>query len=151
MSESGPDFPAVVMDASAFLALVLSEDRGEEVEHVLADIITRNGQVLVPPLFWYEVMNGLVMAVRRERITTTDLRAIESDMNRLPFSPDQNPSAFIRRRIREYTLEHDLSFFDASYLELVSRYSVSLLTMDRHLLDLHDRYPELILTSNPPV
>lgn len=151
MSETGPEFPAVVMDASAFLALVLSEDRGPEVEAVLTDIISRNGQVLVPPLFWYEVMNGLVTAVRRERISAADLRAIETDMHRLPLSPDQVPSEFIRQRIRELALEHHLAFYDASYLELALRYTVPLLTMDGHLLDLREEYPELILTSGSPV
>ena len=151
MSDSGPGFPAVVMDASAFLALVLSEERGGEVERVLADIITQNGQVLVPPLFWHEVMNGLVTSVRRKRISTADLRTIEADISRLPLSQDQAPSEFIRQRIREYTLEHNLSFYDASYLELALRHTMPLLTMDKHLLDLHEHYPEVILTLSSPV
>jgi predicted nucleic acid-binding protein len=150
MSESDPDLPVVVMDASASLALALSEDRGLEVEDVLADIIARNGQVLVPPLFWYEVMNGLLMAVRRGRISSEDLRAIEADFYRLPLSPDQTPSAFIRQRIRELALGHHLTFYDASYLELALRYTVPLLTMDGHLLALEDCYPEVILTSGSP-
>lgn len=148
MSETGPEFVAVVMDASAFLALVLSEEKGPAVEDVLADIIVRNGQVLVPSLFWYEVMNGLIVAVRRGRISTTDLRTVEADISRLPLSPDQCPSAFIRQRIRELALEHTLSFYDAAYLELALRYTMPLLTMDGHLLDLKDRYPEVILTSD---
>jgi predicted nucleic acid-binding protein len=43
------DFPGLVLDASALLTLVLTDEEGDEVEELIQDIIRRNGQLLVPP------------------------------------------------------------------------------------------------------
>lgn len=135
--------PAIVMDASALLALVLSEEEGPGTENILVGIIEKNGQIFVPPLFWYEVMNALVVALRRKRIRDEDLRDIEVNLSGLPVATDPIPPSFVRQRIREYAEKHDLSFYDASYLELALRNHLPLLTLDSHLLGLKRLYPDL--------
>ena len=139
--DSENTFPITAMDASAVLAMVLSEEEGPDVEAVITEISRGNGQILVPSLFWFEVMNGLIFAFRRGRILENDIRTIEANLAQLPFSTDEAPSAFIMQRVREYALEHDLTFYDAAYLELSQRYNVRLKTKDKHLLGLSPVYP----------
>ena len=44
-------YALVVLDASAALALLLAEDQGAQVEHLIAGTISINGQIFVPGLF----------------------------------------------------------------------------------------------------
>ena len=134
------DFPGLVLDASALLALVLTDEEGGEVEELTQDIIRRNGQLLVPPLFWYEVLNGLAAACIRSRITQEELSAIESDLSVLPVSVDQSPPVFVRQRIREYALRYSLTVYDAAYVELAARYRLPLKTFDAHILALKETF-----------
>ncbi len=70
---------------------------------------------------------ALVSALRRDRI-----------------SADQPPPVYIQLRNRELAVTHNLSVYDASYLELAGRYGLSLKTLDSHLLGLKDLYPFII-------
>jgi predicted nucleic acid-binding protein len=134
------DFPGIVLDASALLAFVLSDEEGQVVEDLMHEIVEHNGQILVPALFWFEVSNSLVTAVRRSRITADELSAIEADISVLPISAEQSPTPFTRQRIREFSLRHNLSAYDAAYLELAARYDLRLKTFDTHLLTLQETF-----------
>lgn len=137
----GKTFPALVIDASAILALMLSEAEGPDVEKPVEELLENNGQLIVPPLFFYEVMNGLLSALLRNRISEEDIPDIEAGIGQLPFSPDPSPSAFVRQRIREYAIKHALTCYDAAYIEIALRYDLPLKTKDRHLLSLRETYP----------
>ena len=58
---------AIVLDASAVLALVLAENEGTDVEKLIRDTVSINGQIFVPGLFWYELGNGLLVAECRKQ------------------------------------------------------------------------------------
>jgi len=134
------DFPGIVVDASAMLALCLPDEHGNEIEEIIQKIIRKNGQILVPPLFWYEVYNGLLFAGKRGRLTEDEMLGIESDMAMLPIICDQPPPLFVRQRIRDFANRHSLTIYDASYLELAARYGLRLKTFDPHLLGLRDHF-----------
>lgn len=134
---------AVVVDASAMLSLILSESSGPPIESCIRSVLSMNGQLLVPSLFWYEVINGLISAVKRSRIQKEELTAIEVDITALPISTDIIPPAFIRQRIRELSIDQNLTGYDASYLELANRYQLKLITLDEHLLSLRKIYPNI--------
>lgn len=125
------------------LSLILSENTGPPIESCIRKILSMKGQFLVPPLFWYEIINGLISAVKRSRIQKIELTAIEADITALPISTDIIPPAFIRQRIRELASDHNITGYDASYLELANRYQLKLITLDRHLLGLRKNYPHI--------
>ena len=125
---------AAVIDTSAVMAVFLSEDYAENIEEKIQEILTANGQLFVPPLFWYETGNTLVTAMKRNRITIDELRGIESDMTELPFSTEPIPAPEIRMHIREIAAEKSLSFYDAAYLELSKRLDLPLLSLDTKLI-----------------
>jgi len=134
------DLPAIVIDASAFLGLFLPDETGKEMESFIKHLIRGNGQMLVPILFWYEILNGLVVSLRRGRITEEELDSVEADIAVLPIVSDQMPAPFIRKRVRDFARRYRLSIYDAAYLELAARYRLRLKTLDKHLLQLKDDF-----------
>lgn len=133
-------FPALVVDASAALCLLLLERQGNEVEELIRETVERNGQIFVPYLFWDELYNGLLSATRRGRISKSG--ALESGRHfaRLPFVSHDDTQLDVRERTLEIAAEHRLSYYDARYLELALRYGLRLKTFDDDLLRLRSTY-----------
>ncbi|HNQ90775.1 MAG TPA: type II toxin-antitoxin system VapC family toxin [Verrucomicrobiota bacterium] len=130
---------AWVFDCSAVMALVLGDERGDEVESILRLQVQARATILVPAVFWFEVANTLVMAGRRGRLSRSALRLAESDLAALPIVSEPPPDAFIRERIREAAEEYELTAYDAAYLECAERNGRRLKTLDRDLLGLLGR------------
>ncbi len=134
----------IVLDASAALALLLAEAEGKEVEEIVKDTISINGQVYVPALFWYELGNALLMAERHERMDAhTGLTALSSFVN-LPIVTHQDSDIATLNRIIALAQETGLTFYDATYLELALRYEAPLKSFDTHLVNLQASYPLII-------
>ena len=138
-------FPLVVIDASAALALVLAESEGGVVANLLDSILEQNGQIHVPELFWYEVCNGLLSAERRQRISSDVTRVALIELGKLPLilhSVNEEPWVSTAANLAR---AHELSFYDAAYLELAIRNRAQLKSYDKHLLSLKQNYPDVIL------
>lgn len=140
--ESKTSFPACVIDASFLLSAVLDgvvSDELSSARELITDIISQNGQFFVPQLFWFEVGNVLTCASRQKkdsskpRLSKKQLMDIEYNISQLPISTDLQPSSDIRIRIRDIALEENLTYYDASYLELALRYDLPLYTLDKQL------------------
>ncbi len=133
-------FPLLVLDASAALALILAEEEGSKTAEAITDIAERNGQIFVPDLFWYELGNGLLSAERRDRITTEEASTALILFARLPIvnHPTADPRAL--EELLKLARIHQLTAYDASYLELTLRHKASLLTFDDHLQKLKSKY-----------
>jgi predicted nucleic acid-binding protein len=130
---------ALILDTSAAMALFLQEEQGVQVEEKIRSLLAVNGQIFVPSLFWYEVGNTLVTAKRKKRIDSDELLGIEYDLAQLPIATDQIPDAAIRSRIREIAQNSDLTFYDASYVELSRRLNVPLLSFDKQITSVMNR------------
>ncbi len=128
------DFPALVLDTSAAMALFLQEKEGLQIEEILNNLIASNGQIFVPTLFWYEVGNTLVSAKNRKRITIEELRGIEIDLAELPIVTDPLPDQSTRIHIREIALSKKLTFYDAAYVELSFRLQLPLKSFDKKVI-----------------
>ena len=132
--------PLLVLDTSAALALLFVEEEGSEVAAVLRDVVESNGQVFVPALFWYELENGILVAQRRKRITVSDGDEASVLLGRLPIATNTDIDAEARGRIMTLARIHELSFYDAAYLELSLRLRCRLKSCDKHLLVLRAQY-----------
>ena len=87
----------------------------------------------MPPLWWYEIANVLVMAQRRERISEADAAAIMSLYESLPLRVDNVAMNRIADSIRELAQRHRLTAYDAAYLELAQRRNLGLATLNEQL------------------
>lgn len=136
------DFPCIVVDNSYLVSFLLGkycENERSEAERVIRSVLERNGQLYVPQLFWFEVGNVLLNVAKKNkisgipRITEEQLCQIEGFLSELPIYTDLQPDAETRTRIGVYAREYDLSYYDASYLELARRYNFKLYTFDADL------------------
>ena len=116
------------MDASLALGWYLKDedDRAYNLE-VLAGLNTNEG--VVPFLWTYEVANGLVMAHRRKRLEQSDVSTILESLKELPITVDPPDAAGVMR-LPELALKHQLTVYDAAYLELALRLKLPIATKD---------------------
>ena len=134
-------FPCFVADCSFMAAYLLNVFCDDELSDCIKDIeyvLENNGQIYVPPLFWYEIQNVLLYMTRSKkdgqaRLTNTEVMDIMYDLQCLPIFTDLLPEAEIRQRIFTIAQEHNLSYYDATYLELAHRYNLPLKTYDEDL------------------
>ena len=85
---------------------------------------------LVPPLWWYEVRNLLVINERRQQMTVEDSAHYLQLLSSYPIQIDPvEDEQTIFRCAREYRL----SFYDAAYLDLALRKSQPLASLDSEL------------------
>lgn len=130
--------PAAVVDASFMAAYFLGLFTGKETSHeqgfskardAISAIVSQNGQLFVPNIFFYEMGNILHTAAHK-RITKTEQHEIEYDLFELPIVFDENCDTALMMRIQEFADAYSLSFYDAAYLELSERLQLPLLTFD---------------------
>lgn len=134
--------PVAVVDTSYFMSAILSNytsDESSEAQEFLQDLIEKNGQIIVPQLFWFEIGNVLLNAVKPKkggsagRISKVQLDEILMDISALPIYTDLQPDSETRTRILSTALDSNLTYYDATYLELARRKDLPLKTWDKAL------------------
>lgn len=123
-----------VLDASVASALLLDENEGTQAEPALARM--QSGKALVPLLWHLEVRNSLLSASRRGRLSGAKLAERLEDLQDLPLSTDSDLDLDVAFRLAE---KHELSIYDAVYLELAKRHAVPIATLDKSLSRAADR------------
>jgi predicted nucleic acid-binding protein len=118
----------IVFDASVTVAWYFSDEQTPKALEA-RDHLTQQGG-LVPPHWWYEVRNALLMAERRGRMSEQLISLALASLVSLPidaasFSDEATVFALARR--------HRLTFYDAAYLELALRERLALATFDQAL------------------
>ncbi|MGA2590465.1 MAG: type II toxin-antitoxin system VapC family toxin [Bryobacteraceae bacterium] len=121
----------LVIDASLTLQWFLEDEIGRE--YSLAVLQTLPGRrAFVPPLYFYEVGNGLIMAYRRKRITSEQVFGFLVRLKELPIEVgSQTPMDVLG--LPEIAMARGLTTYDASYLDLAVRLQLPLATTDRAL------------------
>jgi predicted nucleic acid-binding protein len=82
-------------------------------------------------LFWYEIRNILVINERRGRIDPGQTAQFLLDIDPLT-DVDEGP---VQADVLALARTHNLTVYDASYLELASRLGLPLCTLDAQLTD----------------
>ena len=139
--ENSKLFPCIVADTSFMASYLLNGLCDDEFSDCIKDveyILENNGQFYVPQLFWYEIYNVLLYKVRKNKggvpvLTKSDAMDIMYDLQMLPIYTEPQADSEIRSRIFDLAVEYNLSYYDASYLELSRRYNLVLKTYDEDL------------------
>lgn len=148
LEENTSPFPCIAVDTSFMAAYILNGYCSDELSDCIKDveyILNNNGQFYVPQLFWYEIENVLLYKIRKNKkgqvyLSKSDVMDIIYDLQQLPIYTDLQPDGEIRQRIFDMAEEHNLSYYDASYLELARRYSIPLKTYDTDLSAAFESY-----------
>jgi predicted nucleic acid-binding protein len=121
----------LVLDASLTLQWFLEDEVGRSYSlGVLASLAEK--RAVVPPLWFYEVGNGLLMAFRRKRITRDQIDAFLMRLKALPIElVPQSASEMLE--LPALAEGYGLTNYDAAYLALASRIGVPLATTDAGL------------------
>ena len=137
-------YSLIVLDASAALALLLAEKEGEDVAELIQDTIAVNGQIFVPGLFWYELGNALGMAERADRVAAQSSSTALAEYARLPIVTHPQSDFPSANRILKLSRENELTYYEASYLELALRFQAPLKSYNAHLIKLRGSFPLIL-------
>ena len=133
MEEAPGRWPSisVVLDSSVTLAWLHSDELTEPVRLVFDRVtITR---AWVPSLWRLEVANALQMAVRRKRIDAAFRDESLADLGQLNITADPDTDVFAWSTSLQLAQSHQLTVYDAAYLELALHMALPLATIDQDL------------------
>jgi predicted nucleic acid-binding protein len=124
--------PGFIADASAALPWCFVEEATPWTEALLDRL--RGGEEIVVPAHWpIEVMNGLVMAVRRSRIDLDRVIRFASDLSWLAIRIQPPYAPAVWNTLIQVATKHRLTMYDAAYLELALRTGLPVATLDGDL------------------
>ncbi|HLX28103.1 MAG TPA: type II toxin-antitoxin system VapC family toxin [Casimicrobiaceae bacterium] len=123
---------AFVLDASLALAWLLP-DETTAAARLLLDRI-QSEPACAPAIWPLEIANALLTAERRKRISDVERSALLEHLGALPILIDKPHEATDLALISEVARKHDLSIYDACYLQLAQTQRLALATFDRDLL-----------------
>lgn len=122
----------LVVDASVSLVWFLSDETDQIAMEVLQKL--EFVAATVPPIWTAEVGNALTTAERRSRITEAETSRILTLLRALPIQTDDMPVVDSLERVIDLARRHELTAYDAAYLELAIRLDAELATLDRQLM-----------------
>ena len=123
-----------VVDASVALCWYFPRQRTPYTEAVF-DRLAAGDEALVPALWPLEMVNSLVVAARQKAITLAQLDTFIADLKDLPITVDFNGVGRSYSSVVRLSRQHQLSSYDAAYLDLAQVEGVPIATLDRNLLN----------------
>lgn len=118
----------LVLDSSAALAWHFEDERTEEALALL-NRVAESGAV-APALWQYEVANGLQVAMRRKRIDAAYRDRALANLAALDVAIDKDSDTHAWSATVRLAERHDLTVYNAAYLELAQRRRLPLATLD---------------------
>jgi predicted nucleic acid-binding protein len=123
---------SLVLDGSVTLSWYFEDERTEASRAVLEE--TAEHGALVPALWPFEIANGLQMAVRRKRIDAAFREQALANLATMRIEVDPESCTHAWSACVRLSDRHNLTVYDAAYLELAQRRRLRLATLDRHLV-----------------
>jgi predicted nucleic acid-binding protein len=122
-----------VVDNSVVMAWCFEDESSNYADQVLERLALSQG--FVPAIWPLEVCNMLLVAEKKNRIGEADsIRFIEL-LNQLPIIVEQESPERMTREIFALARTHNVSSYDASYLDLAMRKGLPIATLDKNLSD----------------
>jgi len=121
-----------VVDASAALAWVFEDEVTPWTEGLL-DRAANAEEIYVPAHWPLEVLNALLMAQRRERITAARIQEFIGELAALALHIAASPSPAEWEPVLRLDTRYRLTSYDAAYLALAKQTGLPLATLDKDL------------------
>jgi predicted nucleic acid-binding protein len=134
----------VVIDASLALQWFLEDEQDRNLSLFALERLIESSAV-VPSLFFYEVGNGLLMAVRRKRITFDQTQAFLERLRELPIRVDGIESLALLN-LPKLANAQGLTNYDAAYLDVAMRREIPIATSDSAIQAAAQRLGVALLT-----
>lgn len=120
-----------VLDCSMAMAWCFEDETTSYSEAVL-DLLETH-QAIVPAIWFLEVGNVLLVAERRKRLSSEQAIAFKSALTALPIVADDSPAIKGIHTIFDLAKQHNLSTYDAAYLEVAYHHKLPIATLDNAL------------------
>jgi predicted nucleic acid-binding protein len=122
---------ALVLDGSVTMVWGFEDEADAYAEAILDRMPTL--QAHVPSLWPLEVANALLVGERRHRITPADTARFLTILGTFPIAVDEETVAHAWADTMHLARAHNLSSYDAAYLELAIRLGLPLAALDGKL------------------
>ncbi len=122
---------AFVLDCSVTMAWIFPDEANTSTDRLRQSLIEE--RAFVPALWPIEVGNVLVAATRRNRVARTEWPQIRANLEALPIEIDPVSTSRVWGAVLDLAQAHNISVYDAMYLELAVRMQCPLATLDRAL------------------
>lgn len=123
-----------VLDCSVAISWCMPDETNNEAE-VILDLLARDSEAVVPSIWWLEIINVLLVAERRGRITQANTTETLARLRALRIVVDTNISQPSLDATLELSRQYNLAAYDAAYLELAIRENLLLATIDNRLAE----------------
>ncbi len=120
-----------VIDASVALSWFLQDEQSPASDRLFSQVAEEGA--IVPSLWRLEIANALQVAVRRNRIDRAHRDGTIQRAGRLPIEVDPETDTHAWTRTLHLSERHNITVYDAAYLELALRKGVPLATRDQEL------------------
>ena len=134
-----------VMDNSVSMSWCF-QDEANDYSDAALDMLAES-TVVVPSIWPLEVVNVLLVAERKQRITESDSIRFLTLLSQLPIVVDFETPGEMMKNILTLARANALSSYDASYLDLAMRRGLPLATLDNRLLKAARKVGVPILTG----
>jgi predicted nucleic acid-binding protein len=124
----------VVIDTSAAAAWLIPDEQHDAADLHYVRARGQAGLYHAPGIWLWELGNVLAMAYRRNRLPRTHYERGLELAAQAQVEIDEPPTLHRRSQILRLAEAHHLTYYDASYLELVVRLNGTLVSRDRHLV-----------------
>jgi len=122
-----------VLDNTVTMAWCFTEEATEFTRTLLNRLSNLTDSAVVPALWLYEVVNVVELAVRKGRIPREKALAFLGGLADLPIEGENpsRPQVFVT--VRALAGQHQLTSYDAAYLELAVRHKLPIASLDKAL------------------
>lgn len=121
----------VVLDNSVVMAWCFADEKDSYAVKVLRSLTSYTA--IVPALWSFEAANVFIMGERKKRSTISDTNTWTRFLAALPITIDNQDFGRLFNNILNVARIHNLSAYDAAYLELAMRRAIPLATLDSKL------------------
>lgn len=121
-----------VIDNSVVMAWCFEDEISPYADLILDSL--ENMTAIVPSIWPLEVGNVLLAAERKKRLSEAASNKFIELLSELPIIVDQEPPERMIREILSLARKHNLSTYDASYLDLAIKRELPIATLDDRLL-----------------
>ncbi len=122
---------AFILDCSMALAWIIPDEKDSQAQEILERLVDEGA--IVPGLWSLEVANVLLISQKRGRLTHAETESALENMATLPIEIDGETNKNAWGTTIKLAMEHNLTAYDAAYLELAMRKKVPLATLDKKL------------------
>lgn len=131
MEERGPTLSVLVIDASATAPLILDDEAADIIPEVSEAIA--QGTCIAPGNWPWEMANIIWKTLRAKRVKEPEVGSICLALKTFAVAIDQESTGAALERTLDLAIAHNLTAYDAAYLELAVRRKAGLASLDTDL------------------